>query len=61
MTTEIHLTDDDIKEIIANKFGVRLGDVDLICYTKTVGYYKGEHYEYSVKAVIKANETANTL
>lgn len=54
MTTEIHLTDGDIKEIIANKFGVNSDDVNLICYTKTVGYYKGEHYEYSVKAIIKA-------
>ena len=52
MTTEIHLTKEDIQKILAEKFNVNPDAVVVKPYKEWVGYGTGEHEEYNVKAVI---------
>ena len=52
MTTEIHLTKEDIQKILAEKFNVNPDAVKVETYKEWVGYGMGEHEEHNVKAVI---------
>ena len=52
MTTEIHLTKEDIQKILAEKFNVNPDAVVVKTYKEWVGYGMGEHEECDVKAVI---------
>lgn len=52
MRTEIHLSDNDIESIIANKYGVKKENVRVFSSRECVGYGTSEHMDYVVKATI---------
>ena len=55
MTTEIHLSKEDIRQLIAQKYDVSPEQVDVICFMDCVGYGLGERNEPNVRAVVKTN------
>ena len=53
MKKQICLTQDDIRQIIANAFSVDTDKVDLEPYQGLEGYGTGEHYVARVKATVE--------
>lgn len=52
MRTEVHLTNEDIENIIAEKYGVKKENVHVITSKECVGYGTAEHMDYIVKGII---------
>ena len=53
MKKQICLTQDDIRQIIANAFSVDTDKVDLEPYQDLEGYGTGEHFVAKVKATVE--------
>lgn len=53
MKKQICLTQDDIRQIIANAFAVDTDKVDLEPYKDLEGYGTGEHYVAKIKATVE--------
>ena len=53
MKKQVCLTQDDIRQIIANAFSVDTDKVDLEPYKDIEGYGTGEHYVAKVKATVE--------
>lgn len=55
------LDEDDIREIIADKFGVPVDDVKFKYYEGVEGYGVGEHVVQKVSAEVSGNENSFSL
>ncbi len=61
MKYRLLLDEDDIREIIADKFGVPLEDVRLRYFEGVEGYGVGEHIVQKVSAEVSGNEGSFSL